>query len=54
MSVSLVMTGQSVNQCDLKALRDEYVMGVNFMMLHKDFRSSDCILCLARLMEYFH
>ncbi len=38
----LVMTGQSVDQCDLKALRDEYVMGVNFMMLHKDFRSSGC------------
>jgi len=38
----LVMTGQSVDHCDLKALRNEYVMGVNFMMLHKDFRSSGC------------
>lgn len=34
----IVMTGQSVNDFNLSNLKNEYVMGVNFMMLHHQFR----------------
>lgn len=39
--VFIVMTGQSVDDFDLISLKDEYVMGVNFMMLHHNFRDID-------------
>jgi hypothetical protein len=38
--VFIVMTGQSVSNFDLPSLKDEYVMGVNFMMLHHNFREA--------------
>ena len=37
----IVMTGQSVDEIDLLELKNEYVMGVNFMMIHHQFRKAD-------------